>query len=251
MLHAFETDVNNSPYYQTGGIGTATTSDDTFSSGNNTGNGAERWAFIPSIVLPDMPGSPRFRTATAITWMARLRWATSASRRPARLGDWRTILVGGLNAGGRGLRARRHQPDKPARAVGVQGTQAERHGLRGDARARGRRDRRLRPGPELRQPDHHETQSHGAVGGDRHFGPQQHRSRAGHLQPARRRRRLPVHPGRRERKDPAEDPDRRRQSGHRWSELHRRRPERPRPGSTTGSTTRSPTTPASRSTAAT
>ena len=55
MLHAFETDVNNSPYYQTGGIGTATTSDDTFSSGNNTGNGAERWAFIPSIVLPDMP----------------------------------------------------------------------------------------------------------------------------------------------------------------------------------------------------
>ena len=54
MLHAFETDVNNNPYYQTAGISTVKESDDTFSSGNNTGNGVERWAYIPGFVMPDL-----------------------------------------------------------------------------------------------------------------------------------------------------------------------------------------------------
>jgi type IV pilus assembly protein PilY1 len=106
MLHAFETDVNNSPYYQTGGIGTATTSDDTFSGGNNTGNGAERWAFIPGIVLPDMyklasiPYSHRYYVDGSPT-VGDICLSTPC----AGLGDWRTILVGGLNAGGRGFYA--------------------------------------------------------------------------------------------------------------------------------------------------
>jgi len=106
MLHAFETDVNNSPYYQTAGIGTASTGDDAFSSGNNSGNGVERWAFIPSMVLPELhklasipyvhqyfvDGSP---TVGDICLSAPC----------AGLGDWRTITVGGLNAGGRGFYA--------------------------------------------------------------------------------------------------------------------------------------------------
>jgi len=54
MLHAIETDVNNDPYYQTGGIPTGTTADDTYSGGNNAGNGVERWAYIPGIVLPKL-----------------------------------------------------------------------------------------------------------------------------------------------------------------------------------------------------
>src|SRR5678815_3410721 len=53
MLHAFETDVNNNPYVQTAGIATLTTTDDTFS-GNNVGNGVERWAYIPRMVLPQL-----------------------------------------------------------------------------------------------------------------------------------------------------------------------------------------------------
>lgn len=105
FLHAFETDVNNDPYYQTTGITTADVSDDQFT-GNNTGNGEERWAFAPSMVLPKMhqlannpythtyfvDGSPRVADICVTTPCA----GTA---------DWRTIVVGGLNAGGRGYYA--------------------------------------------------------------------------------------------------------------------------------------------------
>jgi len=105
MLHAFETDVNNNPYFQTGGIGTATSSDDTFS-GNNAGNGVERWAYIPGLVLPRIhnlasepyvhqyfvDGSPTVGDICVSTPCGGI-------------DDWRTILVAGLNDGGRGYYA--------------------------------------------------------------------------------------------------------------------------------------------------
>ena len=105
MLHAFETDVNNNPYFQTGGIGTAQTSDDTFQ-GNNAGNGQERWAFIPDIVLSDIyklastPYNHRYFTDGSPT-VGDICISTPC----AGLSDWRTVLVAGLNAGGRGYYA--------------------------------------------------------------------------------------------------------------------------------------------------
>lgn len=107
MLHAIETDVNNDPYYQTKGIDTATTGDDEFSGGNNAGNGEERWAYIPGIVLPDL-----HKLATLPPFVHRYYVDGSPvvsdiclSKPCAGLNDWRTILVGGLNAGGRGFYA--------------------------------------------------------------------------------------------------------------------------------------------------
>jgi type IV pilus assembly protein PilY1 len=105
MLHAFETDVNNNPYVQTAGIATLTTTDDTFS-GNNVGNGVERWAYIPRMVLPQLwhigasnsahryytDGSPRL-------------FDICISTPCAGQDDWRTILIGGLNSGGNGYYA--------------------------------------------------------------------------------------------------------------------------------------------------
>ena len=105
MLHAFETDVNNNPYYQTAGVATASLTDDTFT-GNNTGNGRERWAYIPRLVmarhfrLAEIPythkyladGSPRI-------------FDMCISTPCAGQNDWRTILVAGVNAGGIGYYA--------------------------------------------------------------------------------------------------------------------------------------------------
>lgn len=106
MLHAIETDVNFNPYYQTGGIGTASTGDDTFSTGNNAGNGAERWAYIPGIILPDMyklasiPYTHRYFVDGSPTV-----GDVCLSTPCAGLNDWRTVLVSGLNSGGRGYYA--------------------------------------------------------------------------------------------------------------------------------------------------
>jgi type IV pilus assembly protein PilY1 len=105
MLHAFETDVNNNPYFQTAGITTGSTLDDTFV-GNNTGNGVERWAYIPRLVLPYIhllanepynhryfvDGSPAIGDICVTTPCGGI-------------DDWRSILVAGLNAGGRGFYA--------------------------------------------------------------------------------------------------------------------------------------------------
>ena len=52
-LHAFETDVNNSPYFQTAGIGTDITSDDDFPGQQHRQRRCERWAYVPGIVLPN------------------------------------------------------------------------------------------------------------------------------------------------------------------------------------------------------
>jgi type IV pilus assembly protein PilY1 len=106
MLHAIETDVNNDPYYQTGGIPTPEVADDTFSTGNNNGNGAERWAYMPGIVLPDVhklasiPYSHRyFVDGSPVVG------DVCISTPCAGVNDWRTILVAGLNSGGRGFYA--------------------------------------------------------------------------------------------------------------------------------------------------
>ena len=113
FLHAFETDINNSPYFQTAGIGTDQTDDDQFSSGNNTGNGVERWAYVPGIVLPNAyklankPYSHRYFTdgSPAVGDIC----VSAACGLPpggtATASDWRTILVGGLNSGGMGYYA--------------------------------------------------------------------------------------------------------------------------------------------------
>ncbi|MDH4189186.1 MAG: PilC/PilY family type IV pilus protein [Betaproteobacteria bacterium] len=102
MLHAFETDVNNDPYFQLTGIGTAITSDDTFQ-GNNAGNGVERWAYIPGILLPvlrtlaDNPYAHRYYTDGSPT-----AGDICISTPCAGLSDWRSIVVAGFNAGGTG-----------------------------------------------------------------------------------------------------------------------------------------------------
>ena len=105
FLHAFETDVNNSPYYQTAGIGTDITSDDTFT-GNNSGNGVERWAYVPGIVLSNVyklannPYTHRYFTDGS-PQVGDICTSTPC----VGLNDWRTILVAGLNAGGNGFYA--------------------------------------------------------------------------------------------------------------------------------------------------
>ena len=105
FLHAFETDVNHNPYFQTSGIGTAVTSDDTFT-GNNAGNGVERWAYLPGIILPTIykqannPYSHLYFTDGS-PQVGDICLSTPCSG----VNDWRTILVGGLNSGGIGYYA--------------------------------------------------------------------------------------------------------------------------------------------------
>jgi len=104
-LHAFEVDANNSPYYQTAGISTATTLDDTYT-GINTGNGQERWAFTPNLTLPDMyklandPYYHRYYTDGSPV-VGDICTTTPCGGQD----DWKTILVAGLNSGGRGYYA--------------------------------------------------------------------------------------------------------------------------------------------------
>ncbi len=105
LLHAFETDVNNNPYFQTAGIGTDITSDDAFT-GNNAGNGVERWAYTPGILLSSLyklankPYSHRYFTDGSPV-VGDICLSTPC----AGLNDWRTILVAGLNSGGIGYYA--------------------------------------------------------------------------------------------------------------------------------------------------
>jgi type IV pilus assembly protein PilY1 len=123
MLHAFETDPDNSPYFQTGGIGTTVTTDDTFTGTLSTdpvaGEGAERWSYIPGLVVPyikrlaDSPYSHRYYTdGTPIVGDVCF-GHTSATPCSAQ-SNWRTMLVAGLNAGGRGYYALDvSDPDNP------------------------------------------------------------------------------------------------------------------------------------------
>ena len=96
MLHAFY-------------AGTSTT---------DTQGGKEAWAFVPRSVLPaplqagrqQLPQHPR---------VLRRRRAERERRVDDGTGAWKTILVGGLNDGGRGLlRARRHRPARARRRCG-------------------------------------------------------------------------------------------------------------------------------------
>ena len=109
MLHAFETDVNGDPYYQTAGISTDTESDDTFT-GNNAGNGEERWAYIPAISQPNLyklaetPYSHRY-FADGSPIIGDVCVDHTSSTPCAAATSWRTILVAGLNSGGRGYYA--------------------------------------------------------------------------------------------------------------------------------------------------
>jgi type IV pilus assembly protein PilY1 len=120
MLHAFETDPDNKPYFQIEGIATSAEGDDKFSNLNDpagtistnavTGEGAERWAFIPSMVLPtlkrlaDAPYSHVYSTDGSPA-IGDVCFGHTAAVPCAAKANWRTILVGGLNAGGRGYYA--------------------------------------------------------------------------------------------------------------------------------------------------
>jgi type IV pilus assembly protein PilY1 len=118
MLHAFETDPDGRPYFQVNGITTITTTDDTFSTaaptnGTNDGGG-ERWAYIPQRVLPGLyalaasnyahrwyvDGTPVVEdycdtTATGLGSTTVAAYACPGAT------SWKTVLVGGLNGGGR------------------------------------------------------------------------------------------------------------------------------------------------------
>jgi type IV pilus assembly protein PilY1 len=108
MLHAFETDLTNTPtsaYYQTAGVATDITADDAFT-GISTGNGTERWAYIPGLVLPELfrlasnPYNHRYYT-DGTPGIGDICISTPC----AGLDDWRTLLVAGLNGGGSGYYA--------------------------------------------------------------------------------------------------------------------------------------------------
>lgn len=117
MLHAFETDPDNSPYYQIDGISTSTQSDDTFSSGTNDGGG-ERWAFVPSRVMRNLyalgtknyqhrwyvDGTPVVEDICQTTATGSGTTTSPAYTCPG-ASSWKTILVGGLNGGGRSFYA--------------------------------------------------------------------------------------------------------------------------------------------------
>ena len=114
MLHAFRTDPDNDPYFQTAGIATVVTSDDTFSGTLNpnplSGEGSERWAYIPSILMPrlknlaSIPYSHQY-FADGSPAVGDVCFGHTVSTPCANTSDWHTILVGGLNAGGRGFYA--------------------------------------------------------------------------------------------------------------------------------------------------
>jgi len=105
MLHAFETDVNNDPYYQTAGIATDITADDTFQ-GRPEGNGVERWAYIPRIVMPEIYQLANEPYGHVYSVDGSPSVGDICKSAPcAGLSDWRTILVAGLNSGGAGYYA--------------------------------------------------------------------------------------------------------------------------------------------------
>jgi type IV pilus assembly protein PilY1 len=114
MLHAFETDPDNNPYYQTAGIATATTTDDAFTGTLNTdprsGEGSERWAYVPGIVLSQtkkLANEPYIHqyTVDGSPTVGDVCFGHTVSTPCASQSNWHTILVAGLNAGGRGYYA--------------------------------------------------------------------------------------------------------------------------------------------------
>ncbi len=125
MVHAIETDPDNIPFFQTAGITTTSTADDVFSpsgtpatSPNNDGGG-ERWAYIPSRVLPNLyklaeknythrwyvDGTPIVEDVCATTGTVGSGTLTTPAFSCPGSSSWKAILVGGLNGGGRGFYA--------------------------------------------------------------------------------------------------------------------------------------------------
>jgi type IV pilus assembly protein PilY1 len=104
MLHAFQTDPDGNPYFQTAGFATADGSDDAFT-GTNDG-GVESWAYVPGAVLPNLyklaENNP-FHHQFLVDGSPVVADVCSGSC--TAIGDWKTILVAGLNKGGRGYYA--------------------------------------------------------------------------------------------------------------------------------------------------
>src|SRR5262245_19692727 len=133
MLHAFETDPDGVPYFQTGGIATPATLDDTFSGTLSTnpvsGEGSERWAYIPTMVLPTLKRLAETNYATNHRFsvdgspaVGDICFDHTLSTPCSAESKWRTVLVAGLNAGGRGYYALDiADPLNPTRLVELKG----------------------------------------------------------------------------------------------------------------------------------
>jgi type IV pilus assembly protein PilY1 len=69
-------------------------------------NGVERWAYVPSMIIPNMwklaDTNYSIKHVNYVNGTATISDVCFASCTDAANADWRTILVGGLNAGGRG-----------------------------------------------------------------------------------------------------------------------------------------------------
>ena len=115
MLHAFNTEgPGGELYYQTAGIATQTTSDDTFTgtlvTDASSGQGSERWAFVPSMLLPELknlassPYSHQYFTDGS-PQIGDVCFGHTLSTPCVSAAQWHTILVAGLNGGGRGYYA--------------------------------------------------------------------------------------------------------------------------------------------------
>lgn len=105
MLHAFQVDPDNSAYFQTGGFATVATNDDTFSSGTNDGGG-EAWAYIPGIILPNLKDLAKSNPFTHQYFVDGSPVVGDVCTTvPCLAANWRTIIVAGLNGGGRGYYA--------------------------------------------------------------------------------------------------------------------------------------------------
>jgi len=116
MLHAFATDPDNNPYFQTAGIATGATGDDAFAGSIDTnpvsGEGSENWAYVPSMVLPTMKRLAETNYATNHRYsvdgspvVADVCFGHTTASPCASAASWRTVLVAGLNKGGRGYYA--------------------------------------------------------------------------------------------------------------------------------------------------
>jgi type IV pilus assembly protein PilY1 len=114
MLHAFETDPDNNPYYQTAGISTLDTTDDAFTGTLNTdpvsGEGAERYAYIPSFLLANvknLANEPYIHqyTVDGSPVIGDVCFGHTLSSKCVDASHWHTILVAGVNGGGRGYYA--------------------------------------------------------------------------------------------------------------------------------------------------
>jgi type IV pilus assembly protein PilY1 len=116
MLHAFHTDPDGVPYFQTAGISTTATSDDAFTGTLNTsatnGEGAEDWAYVPSLVFPKVKrlaeiyySANHSYTVDGTPVVGDVCFGATSSSPCSSASNWRTILVAGLNNGGTGYYA--------------------------------------------------------------------------------------------------------------------------------------------------